>query len=112
MDMLLHLEDDKLAMPLPNPLAHPTNHKLDTGITANLTSDDGQDHRITVNLTSDNKQDPPTLWHVKQSKYWNEWLTVMHEELEALKVKDVYEEVKELLHGRKAVQCKWVLHIK
>src|SRR5260370_13850411 len=38
-DMLLHLEDNELAMPLPNPLAHPTNHELDTGITANLTSD-------------------------------------------------------------------------
>jgi Reverse transcriptase (RNA-dependent DNA polymerase) len=36
----------------------------------------------------------------------------MHEELEALKAKGVYEEVAELPLGRKAVQCKWVLHIK
>jgi reverse transcriptase-like protein len=36
----------------------------------------------------------------------------MHKELEALKAKEVYKEVKELPHGRKAVQCKWVLHIK
>jgi|SRR5216684_3324857 len=36
----------------------------------------------------------------------------MHEELEALKAKDIYEEIKELPHGRKVVQCKWVLHIK
>ena len=36
----------------------------------------------------------------------------MHEELNALKAKYVYEEVKELPPRRKAVQCKWVLHIK
>jgi hypothetical protein len=36
----------------------------------------------------------------------------MHEELEALKAKEVYEEVSELPHGRKAVKCKWVLCIK
>ena len=36
----------------------------------------------------------------------------MHEELEALKAKGVYEEVHELPPGRKAVQCKWVLRIK
>jgi formate dehydrogenase maturation protein FdhE len=65
-----------------------------------------------VNLTLDNEQDPLSLQHVRQSKYWNEWLTTMHEELEAQKVKDVYEEVDDLMHGRKAVQCKWVLHIK
>ena len=36
----------------------------------------------------------------------------MHEELEALKAKGVYEEITELPPGRKAVQCKWVLQIK
>ncbi len=36
----------------------------------------------------------------------------MHEELKALKAKCVYKEVEELPPGRKAVQCKWVLHIK
>lgn len=36
----------------------------------------------------------------------------MHEELEALKAKNVYEEVHELPPGRKAVKSKWVLHIK
>ncbi len=35
----------------------------------------------------------------------------MHEELKALKAKDVYEEVKHLPHKRRAEQCKWVLHI-
>jgi hypothetical protein len=50
--------------------------------------------------------------HAQHSKYWNEWLAAMHEELEALKAKDVYEEINELPPGRKAVQCKWVLRIK
>ena len=36
----------------------------------------------------------------------------MHEELEALKAKEVYEEISELPPGRRAVQCKWVLRIK
>ena len=36
----------------------------------------------------------------------------MHEELEALKAKYVYEEIEELPPRRKAMQCKWVLHIK
>src|SRR5260370_2556189 len=36
----------------------------------------------------------------------------MHEELKALKAKNVYKEVEDLPQGRKAVQCKWVVHIK
>ena len=36
----------------------------------------------------------------------------MYKELESLKAKGVYEEVDELLPGRKLVGCKWVLHIK
>ena len=36
----------------------------------------------------------------------------MHEEMETLKAKGVYEEVAELPPSRRAVQCKWVLHIK
>ena len=36
----------------------------------------------------------------------------MHKELESLKAKGVYEEVESLPPNRKAVQCKWVLHIK
>jgi hypothetical protein len=40
-----------------------------------------------------------------------EWLAAMHEELESLKAKEVYKEVDSLPPGRKAVQCKWVLHI-
>jgi hypothetical protein len=103
-DMLLHLENNELATPLPDTptgiayCVHTPDIKLNTG--------------IIINLTLDNKQDLLTLQHAKQSKYWNEWLTAMHKELKALKAKDVYKEVKELLHGRKAVQCKWVLHIK
>jgi reverse transcriptase-like protein len=37
---------------------------------------------------------------------------VMHKELKALKVKDVYNEVEELPCRRRAIQCKWALYIK
>jgi hypothetical protein len=36
----------------------------------------------------------------------------MHEELQSLKAKGVYEEIDDLPPGRKAVHCKWVLHVK
>src|SRR5258707_12202521 len=49
---------------------------------------------------------------MQRLKHWGEWLTVMHEELEALKAKEVYEEVDNLLPGCKAIKSKWVLHIK
>ena len=99
--MLLNLKNAELAMPI----ADPTSHQ-DHGLRHELGTD------ITVNLVVDDKKDPPTLRHMQRSKYWNEWLTAMHEELEALKAKDVYKEVAELPRGRKAIQCKWVLHIK
>jgi hypothetical protein len=65
----------------------------------------------TVNLLDDTP-DPPTIRHAERSKFWSEWLAAIHEELEALKAKEVYEEIAELPAGRKAVQCKWVLRIK
>jgi hypothetical protein len=77
-----------------------------------LTTDIRPENGSTINLMVDDEQDSPTLWHTKQSKYWNKWLTTMHKELEALKAKSIYEEVKELPHGRQAIQCKWILHIK
>ena len=36
----------------------------------------------------------------------------MHDELESLKAKETYKPVDTIPPGRKAVQCKWVLHIK
>ncbi len=70
------------------------------------------DNATSNKVNDDDERDPPTVRHARRSKYWNEWLAAMHEELEALKVKEVYEEVDKLPPGRKAVQCKWVLHIK
>jgi hypothetical protein len=57
-------------------------------------------------------RDPLTIQEAKLSVYWSEWLAAIHEELESLKAKGVYEEVPELPPGRKPVGCKWVLHIK
>ena len=48
----------------------------------------------------------------RQSKYCTEWLSVIHEELESLKSKGIYKDVDVLPPGRKAVACKWVLHVK
>jgi hypothetical protein len=90
--MLLHLDDVEIATPLMNVLTQPTEHPPMTDIRP--------ENGFTINLAVDNEQDPPTLQHAKQSKYWNEWLTAMHEELEALKAKSIYEKVKELPHGR------------
>ena len=57
-------------------------------------------------------KDLQTVQEAEQSIYWTEWLAAMYEELESLKAKKVYEEVDELLPGQKAINCKWILHIK
>jgi hypothetical protein len=56
--------------------------------------------------------DPNTVHEAKHSQYWSEWLAAMHEELESLRAKGVYEEVSTVPPSRKPVHCKWVLHIK
>jgi hypothetical protein len=90
-DMFLHLEDNELATPLPDAPVYASDHITTHGVQPNT--------NFFVNLISDDECDPLILQHAKQSKYWNKWLTTMHEELEALKSKDVYEEVEELPHG-------------
>jgi len=59
-----------------------------------------------ANLTDNQEKDLPTVKHTQHSKYWNEWLSAMHEELEALKAKDVYEEIDKLPPRKKAIQSK------
>ena len=63
-------------------------------------------------LQDDDTSDPQTISEARHSKYWTEWLATIHEELKSLKAKGIYEEVQSLPPGRKAVQHKWVLHIK
>ena len=104
-DQLLNLEDEELAIPLPNGLASAqqvVSHILEADLAL----------ESFANLSGELDDDPPTVKHAQRSKYWNEWLAAMHEELEALKAKEVYKEVAELPPGRKAVRSKWVLHIK
>lgn len=43
-----------------------------------------------------NAKDPKTIADARQSEYWSHWLSAIHEELEALKAKGVYEEVEAL----------------
>ena len=99
------MDNEELSLPLPDGPASAPNI-ISQILDADLILDGA------FNLTTDDERDPPTARHALRSKYWNEWLAAMHEELEALKAKDVYEEVSELPPGRKAVQCKWVLRIK
>jgi hypothetical protein len=67
---------------------------------------------ILCSLQDDDACNPQTIAEAKRSKYWTNWLAAIHEELKSLKTKGVYEEVSSVPWDRKAVQCKWVLHIK
>lgn len=104
-DQLLQLDNDELLVPLPDGPSS-AEHIVPLILQADLILD------TSVNVTTDDDRDPPTVRHAERSKYWSEWLAAMHEELEALKAKGVYEEISTLPPGRKAVQCKWVLRIK
>jgi hypothetical protein len=63
-------------------------------------------------INDPNEKDPKTLREAQASMYWSHWLIAIHEELEALKAKGVHEDIDELPPNRKAVESKWVLHIK
>ena len=63
-------------------------------------------------MRDDDATDPQNIAEAKRSRYWSEWLSAIHEELESLKHKGVYDDTNVLPVDRKAIQCKWVLHIK
>jgi Reverse transcriptase (RNA-dependent DNA polymerase) len=103
-DQLLLLDNEELPIPLPDgPVS--INHAVSQILQADLLLDDF------TNLATDEEHNPQTRRQAEHSKHWNKWLAAMHKELEALKAKEVYEEVDKLPAGRKAVKCKWVLHI-
>jgi hypothetical protein len=104
-DQLLQLNEDELAIPLPNGPASAPN------IIPHILQADLLFNDYANNLTDD-EHDPASVCHTQRSKYWSKWLAAMHEELEALKAKGVYTEVSQLPPSRKAVKSKWVLHIK
>jgi hypothetical protein len=58
------------------------------------------------------KKDPQTLAEAMQSKFWPEWCTAIHEEVESIRAMGVYVEVDHLPPRRKAVGSHFVLHIK
>ena len=98
---LVALADDELAIPI--------NQQTPflSAVYAIASSD-----ALLCSLQDDNVPDPTTVTDARRSLYWTEWLSAMQEELLSLKTKRVYEEIDELPPGRKAVQCKWVLHVK
>ena len=67
---------------------------------------------LTDRINDLNVKDPQTVHEAKSTIYWTHWLAAIYEELESLKAKGVYDEVDQLPPGRKAVESKWVLHIK
>ena len=100
-EQLLVLGDDELSLPVDN------NLSFYSAIRSVASTD-----ALLCSIQDNDATDPPNISEAKKSKYWTEWLSAIHKELESLKSKGVYEEVDRLPPGRKAVQCKWVLHIK
>ena len=98
---LVHLGDDEILIPIDDHIP------FLTAIDAIATSD-----ALLCSIRDESATDPATIAEARRSSYWTEWLSAMHEELASLKAKGVYEEIPSLPPGRKAVQCKWVLHIK
>jgi hypothetical protein len=98
---LLVLDDEELSVPLNDDT--PFLSALHSIVTTDT---------IIFAVHEDDTSDPQSVAEAQCSKYWSEWLAAIHEELESLKAKHVYDEVQSLPPGRKAVQYKWVLHIK
>ena len=71
-----------------------------------------QNDTIMFSISDEEAKDPESVPEAQKSVYWNKWLIAMHDKLESLKAKETYELVDSIPPGRKAVQCKWVLHIK
>jgi hypothetical protein len=67
---------------------------------------------VICTVSDDTAVDPNSVKEARNSKYWNEWLAAMQEELASLKAKGMYQPVHTLPASRRAVQHKWVLHIK
>ena len=100
-EQLTKLDDDEFSIPL-------DENRPFLSVIHSVASADA----LIYSLRDDDVSDPQTVSEARRSKYWTEWLAAIHEELESLKAKGVYEEVQSLPPGRKAVQHKWVLHIK
>ena len=100
-EQLLVLGDEELSLPLDEGLS------FFSALSSVACTD-----ALLCSLHDDDASDPPNISEARKSKYWTEWLSAIHEELESLKSKGVYEETDTLPPGRKAVECKWVLHIK
>jgi len=98
---LLALDDDELTIPIDDQTPFASAVQSISATEALLCS-----------VHDDDATDPDTIAEAQRSIYWTEWLAAIHAELESLKTKGVYEEVKTIPRDRKPVQCKWVLHIK
>jgi hypothetical protein len=101
-EQVLELDDEELDMPFINSITTSPS-VFQTEVHA--------DH-IVYALQDDDTSDPKTVDEARRSKYASEWLAAISEELESLKAKNTYDPIQTLPPGCKAIQCKWVLHIK
>ena len=103
---------------IPYPLLELDNEEMDNPVTETPQSFPSAflafltENTIICEITDDTAVDPSTVTEAHHSTYWNEWLSAMHEELQSLNTKHTYEPVQSLPPGHRAVQSKWVLHIK
>ena len=104
-NQLLQLNNKEASIPLPNNLSTLPHILSDVSTADSILN-------IFINDGLTNEDDPPTVHHTQCSKFWGKWLAAIHKELEALKAKGVYEDVAKLPLNKKAIKCKWVLHIK
>jgi hypothetical protein len=98
---LVELDDEEFCIPLDN------QQSFHASVNSVAAAD-----AIFSAIHDDDASDPQNIPEAKRSRYWTEWLSAIQEELESLKAKGVYEEVATIPSHKKAVQCKWVLHIK
>jgi hypothetical protein len=70
-DSILELENNEMVNPLTEPLK-----SFPSAFSVFLT-----ENTIICGITDDAAVDPGTVSEAHNSKYWNEWLAVMHEEL-------------------------------
>ena len=95
-----------------NKIAHPISITLYSLLHAFVAIIDSTSDTFMCSIINDDTVDPINIHEARHSKYWNEWLIAMHNELELLKAKKTYVPIQSVPPGQKAIQCKWVLHIK
>jgi hypothetical protein len=84
---------------VPDPLLELDNEEMDNPLTEmpesfpSMFSAFLTENTIICGITDNAAINPSTVTEARNSKYWNEWLAAMHEELQLLNAKHTYEPV-------------------